>query len=186
MFDPNDATRKKVWAGGVAGGLWFNNDITNSATVWQKVDDFWANMAITTIASDPSNTQVMYVGTGEGFYNADAVRGAGIWKTTNGGTSWSQLASTNNNSKFNYVNKIVVHTSGQVFVATRAGIQRSTDGGLTWSEIYSGQCADIEMASCGDIYILAHLGAWWHELPILQLLVIPHGLILTLLQVAQG
>jgi len=32
MFDPKDATKKKVWAGGVAGGLWYNNDITSVAS----------------------------------------------------------------------------------------------------------------------------------------------------------
>ena len=37
MFDPNDATHKKVWAGGVAGGVWYNNDITDANSSWLKV-----------------------------------------------------------------------------------------------------------------------------------------------------
>ena len=39
MFDPNDGTGSKVWAGGVAGGLWFNNNITSSSSQWQNVND---------------------------------------------------------------------------------------------------------------------------------------------------
>ena len=39
-----------------------------------------------------------HAGTGEGFFNVDAVRGAGIFKTTNGGGTWAQVASTNNSS----------------------------------------------------------------------------------------
>ena len=41
LWDPNDVTGKKVWAGAVGGGLWYNNDITSSSSSWQKVNDFW-------------------------------------------------------------------------------------------------------------------------------------------------
>lgn len=151
MFDPNDGTSRTVWAGGVGGGLWFNTDITSSSTVWQNVDDFWANIAVTTIAFDPSNTQTFYVGTGEGFFNADAIRGAGIWKSTNGGTGWTQLSSTTG-SDFHYVQKVVVTPSGTVIAATRAGLFRSTNGGSSWTSLFAGAFADIEVASNGDVW----------------------------------
>jgi len=151
MFDPNDGTGTKVWAGGVAGGLWYNNNITSSSSQWQNVNDFWANLAISSIAYDPLNTQVFYVGTGEGFFNADAVQGAGIWKTIDGGSTWSQLSSTDN-SNFYYVQKVVVTPSGTVLAATREGFYRSTDGGSSWTSLYTGRFADIEVASNGDIY----------------------------------
>ena len=133
VFDPNDATAKKVWAGGVGGGLWYNIDITSAATVWQKVDDFWANLAISSIASDPANTQNFYVGTGEGWFNGDAQQGAGIWKSSNGGTNWTQLSATASNTDFNYVQKILVNSTGVVFAATQGGVYKSIDGGTTWS-----------------------------------------------------
>lgn len=151
MFDPNDGTGSKVWAGGVAGGLWFNNNITSSSTVWQNVDDFWANLAISTIAYDPTNTQTFYVGTGEGFFNLDAVRGAGIWKSTNGGTTWTQLNSTDN-SGFHYVQKVVVTPTGTVIAATREGLYRSTNGGSSFTQLLAGRFADVEVAANGDIY----------------------------------
>ncbi len=174
MFDPNDVANgyKKVWAGGVSGGLWYNSDITDASSEWTKVSDTWDNLAITTIAYDPSNTQIFYVGTGEGFYNADAVRGGGIWKTTDGGTTWSLLASTepgplSNLSDFDYIQKIVVASNGDVFAATRTyysninkgGIMKSTDGGASWvvSKSVSGsggkdRGADIEISANGDLY----------------------------------
>ncbi|MBL6447723.1 T9SS type A sorting domain-containing protein [Fulvivirga sp. 29W222] len=152
MFDPNDTNAQKVWAGGVAGGLWYNNNITSSSSQWVAVDNFWANLAISTIAYDPSNTQNFYVGTGEGFYNADAVRGAGIWKTADGGSTWSQLSSTNN-SNFYYVQKVAVTSSGTVLAATRAGLYRSTDGGASWSQVIAGKMADIEVTSNGNIFV---------------------------------
>ena len=84
IWDPNDVNGKKVIAGGVAGGLWINTDITNNSTQWTAVNNFWDNLAVTALAYDPSNTQVMYAGTGEGYYNIDAIAGGGIWKSTNG------------------------------------------------------------------------------------------------------
>lgn len=151
MFDPNDVTNKKVWSGGVSGGLWYNNDITDVNSSWNVIDDFWSNLAISSIINDPSNTQIFYVGTGEGWYNADAVDGAGIWKTNNGGTSWAQLASTDN-SNFTSVQKIVITSSGRIVAGTNAGILISDDGGTSWSNKSTGFVSDIEIASNGTLF----------------------------------
>ncbi len=159
IFDPNDASSRKVWAGGVSGGLWYNNDITNPQSQWHNVDDFMANLAITTLAYDPTDHQTFYAGTGEGWFNFDAVRGAGIWKSTDGGATWTQLASTDNNV-YSYVQKIVVTNQGTVLAAVRAsnapssagGIFRSTNGGTSWDQELQGRGADIEIADNGDVY----------------------------------
>lgn len=168
MIDPNDPDHKRVFSAGVSGGLWITDDITASQPVWESVNDFFDNMAITTIAYDPSNTQIMYFGTGEGYFNIDAVRGDGIWKSTDGGNTWGQLSATADNVDFGYVNKIVVTNSGTVLAACRGsdfndnvagGIQRSTDGGTSWTQTGTGSpgeprrwAADLEIASNGDIY----------------------------------
>ncbi|MFZ4546025.1 MAG: GEVED domain-containing protein [Bacteroidales bacterium] len=172
MFDPNDPTYKKVWAGGVAGGLWFTNDITATPPVWNHVNDFWDNLIVSSIAYNPANTQEFYVGTGEGWYNSDAQRGGGIWKTSDGGVNWTNLAATspgayNSSSHFQYVNKIVIKNDGTIFAATRGyyintgGIMRSTDGGVNWSRVLTvytvsttlyDRGADIEIAANGDLY----------------------------------
>lgn len=150
----------KVWAAGVSGGLWSTNDITVASPTWTKVDDFFDNLAVTTFAQSSSSPQTMYFGTGEGWFNLDFVQGLGIWKSTNGGTTWSQLASTNNSS-FYYVQKIVIDGSGNVYACTRsAGLQKSTDGGISWTKILGSgvnggvndNAADVEIAPNGDIY----------------------------------
>ena len=67
MFDPNDGTGKKVFAAGVAGGIWYTNDITDAGEGWTQVNDFLDNLAVCSIDYDPSNTSVFYAGTGEGY-----------------------------------------------------------------------------------------------------------------------
>jgi trimeric autotransporter adhesin len=160
IYDLNDATRKKVWAGSVGGGIWFCTDITLAAPVWTKVNDLAPNLAVTAIAQHPTAPLTMYYGTGEGWFNTDAIRGLGIWKSTNGGTTWAQLASTNN-SNFHYVQKMAVKSTGVVFASTRnAGLQRSTDGGVTWTKVLGAavgggnndRAADVEIASDGTVY----------------------------------
>ena len=168
MFDPNDVNKKKVWAGGAGGGLWYTNDITLATPSWVNVGDVWANMAISCITYNPANTQEFYVGTGEGWGNADAIRGAGIWKTTNGGTTWTQLSSVSADINFDYVQKIVVTATGTLFAATksrfcnRGGIFKSVNGGTSWSLSLGTQgstcaasncsAADLEIAVDGTIY----------------------------------
>lgn len=157
VLDPNDANHKRVWAGGVAGGLWYNNDFTDANQQWIKIDDFWANLAISCIAFDPSLPQKMYVGTGEGWQNIDAVHGAGIWFSANNGTTWQQLASTASNPDFNFVQDIVVNATGKVFAATQNGIYRSADNGVTWQQVLlpstgSIFAADLEIGSDQTIF----------------------------------
>ncbi len=157
LFDPNDPEGRRVFAAGVAGGLWVTEDITVNAG-WTPVNDFWENLAVTALAYDPSNTTVMYAGTGEGFFNADAVRGAGIFKSEDGGATWTHLSSTLS-SVFHYVQRIAVHpTTGDVYAATRQGIRRSQDGGETWESVQSGNAGDLEIAADGTIYATTGLG----------------------------
>ena len=152
MFDPTDNTNKKVFAGGVGGGLWYNNDITSNSSSWVAVNDFWANLAVSAMDYDPTSTSTFYVGTGEGFGNADAMRGAGVWKSTNKGASWTQLASTNNSS-FRYVLDLKVTSTGRVVVASSGGLYTSDNGGTSFTRrISTSYVGDIEIASNGDLY----------------------------------
>ena len=156
MFDPNDAGNgyKKLWAGSVSGGLWYTNDITAASPTWNKVDDFWDNLAITSITYDPGNTSQYYAGTGEGYFNLDAVRGGGIWKTTNSGTNWTRLASTVNNGDFYYVQKVLGHSTG-IYAATSSGLWRTTDGGTSWTRVLdtSNRCDDIEVDANNNLLV---------------------------------
>ncbi len=163
LVDANDATGNTVWAGSVGGGLWKTTDITLTEPQWVPVNDLFANLALTSIAQDPSNPLVMYFCTGEtGYFNADAIQGMGVWKSINGGTTWTQLASTNT-ATFNICTKIIVNNTGIVFVATgNGGLQRSANGGTTWTKVLgtglgitganSNLSYDVDIAVNGDIY----------------------------------
>jgi len=182
MFDPNDTEYKKVWAGGVTGGLWYNNDITNTSENWIPIGDMWSNLAISCITFDPNNTQTFYVGTGEAqtartIYRASSGIGAGIFNTNDGGLTWNIIASTED---FDYITDIAVKDENgtSVIYACVAsgyymgedhqsepsdGLFRSDNGGDTWEQVLPeilGSStnspytpADIEITSDGKIYV---------------------------------
>jgi len=133
--DLADATNKTVWVGGADGGIWKTADITASPSPWTPVNDFMANLAISSICQDPINTNIMYCGTGEKTFNSDAVDGGGVWKSIDHGATWNLLSST---IGFWNVSKVICDNSGNVYVGTigsGSGLQRSTDGGNTWTTI---------------------------------------------------
>lgn len=118
MVDPNDATGKRVFAAGVTGGLWVNNDITNNASEWTPINDFMANTSIVSLAYDPNNPQIMYAGTGE-VQTSDLI-GQGVFKSTDGGQTWTNYffpaTSTNQNIMYGlfFINNIVVRDNNGV------------------------------------------------------------------------
>ena len=180
MFDPNDPSNKKVWAAGVSGGLWYNNDITDSDSRWEAVNDFWDNLSVSRIIYDPSNSEVFYIATGEAntalvTYRESSSRGIGIWKSINAGLSWELLSST---SQFEYVtdieakqvgNNIEIYASvvsgtyqGQDHESNPSdGLFRSLDNGDTWVQVLPNipltdipySPSDIEITSSGNIII---------------------------------
>ncbi|WP_298544592.1 fibronectin type III domain-containing protein [uncultured Aquimarina sp.] len=91
MFDPNDSSNRRVYAGGVSGGLWVNNDITSSTSQWSRVQNVPGNLSVTSITVDPRDSNIWYLGTGEQYTAGDVV-GSGIYRSTDGGTSWQSLA----------------------------------------------------------------------------------------------
>jgi photosystem II stability/assembly factor-like uncharacterized protein len=156
--DLSDATNHTVWAAGISGGLWKTTNISSSPATWVTINDFFANMAVSSICQDPSNKNIMYFGTGEKTYNADAVRGGGVWKSTDHGVSWNLLPNTAN---FYNVSKILCDATGNVYVATIGSgnsLMRSTDGGSSWTNIapsgYSPRVPEMELSSTGRLHIV--------------------------------
>lgn len=154
-------TPSTMWAAGVAGGIWKSTDGGNS---WTPKADLLVNIAVNSMMLDPRNPDILYAGTGEGFFNGDAIRGAGILKSTDGGETWAQLASTATPDFF-YVQKIVMSkgSSQRLYAATRTGVFRSLDGGTSWARVIDAAavngCMDLAIqtdralanvfASCG-------------------------------------
>jgi hypothetical protein len=147
IIDPDNTNN--IWAGGVSGGIYKS---TNYGVSFSPVNDFMANLAISSIVMDPTNHNTMYAGTGEGFFNADGVRGYGAFKSTDRGVTWNLLTATTPSSNINdyafgwyYVNRLAISNNGATIMAATRGyypnfggsIYRSTDGGGTWSQRYT-------------------------------------------------
>lgn len=134
LIDAKDPERKTIWAGGVSGGLWKTNDITVSSPIWEKVDDYLENLAVGALVQDANDPDVMFMGTGEGFPNADATAGVGIFRSLDNGATWQLLPSTTNGD-FRVTRKMLVHPSGDVYAAATRGLFRSKDRGETWEKV---------------------------------------------------
>jgi len=161
LVDLNDNTNNTVFAGGVGGGLWKTTNFQSANPSWIHNNDFFDNIAISAIVQDPNAPNIMYFGTGEGWFNADAIRGMGIWKSTDGGTNWSQLSSTDN-YLFYYVQDLLIDDAGNLYAATRSGgLQRSTNSGISWTQVVGSTVnvgstditADLELGADGAIYV---------------------------------
>lgn len=137
VFDPNDPNT--MFAAGVAGGIWKSTDAGAS---WNVTDDLMLNLAVCSLAIDPTNSNLLYAGTGEGFFNDVFVQGLGIFKSTDAGATWNQLDGTVNGvptGAFHYVNKIRISPNdpSRLYAATRTGVWRSLDAGQSWSVVLS-------------------------------------------------
>lgn len=156
LVHPNDSQTR--WIGSVSGGIW---KTTNGGNSWIPLDDFMGNLAVSTMTMGAADPNVIYAGTGEGFGNFDSIRGAGVFKTTNGGTTWAQLSSTAN-SNWTFVNRLTIHpTSAQVILAaTSTGIWRSTDGGTSWTNRNGTRMLDIDFhPTNGNLCIASGTGS---------------------------
>ena len=108
------------------------------AIEWTPLTDHLPSLAVSTMAGASVNhPDVIYVGTGEGFNNADASSGVGMFKTSDGGNTWTHLTSTSNNPDWAFVNRIVVDPNNPdiVVAVTNANIFRSEDGGQSFSTV---------------------------------------------------
>jgi uncharacterized repeat protein (TIGR01451 family) len=156
--DPTTPTT--VYVGGPDGGVWKS---TNSGTNWTPIFDSQPTLSVASIAIAHSASNTIYVGTGDPYGRGGQVSymGAGVFRSTNGGTSWTQLLSPlqgiagAGEPGGGSVDSIAVSptTSTTVLAAIHSGpypnsafytgsdptfgIWRSTDGGNNWTHVYT-------------------------------------------------
>lgn len=130
IVDPDDAAKNTWFAGSVGGGVW---KTTNGGANWTLLTPDLPNMATTVLAMAPSNHDVIYLGTGEGFGNLDGISGSGMFRSVDRGQTWTYLPSTSN---FNDVNRVIVDPADEdiVVAATNTGIFRTENGGTDWTQ----------------------------------------------------
>jgi PKD repeat protein len=160
--DLTDSTGKTVWVASVGGGLWKTKNILDAQPNWTTNTQMLSNLCVSDIAQDPTNKNIMYFCTGEGNGGSGAIRGLGLWKSTDTGNTWAQLASTNN-SDFYYTTKMLVLPNGNILVCTQGGgVQLSTNGGTSFNKVLgsglgitganSNTAHDIERAADGTLF----------------------------------
>ncbi|MEM6335285.1 MAG: T9SS type A sorting domain-containing protein [Bacteroidota bacterium] len=136
VVDPDDPSKNTWFAGSVGGGVW---KTTDGGQNWFNLTPDLPNLSTVSLVMAPSNPDVIYAGTGEGYGNLDAVSGDGIWKSVDRGNSWTQLAATGSNRDFRLVNRMVIDPADEntLVAATGAGIFKTIDGGQSWTEQYA-------------------------------------------------
>jgi hypothetical protein len=150
VIDPADTTGNTVLLGGAYGGLWKSTNAGSlspdpspgpASVVWLPLLDDQPTLAVGAIALQPGNSSVILVGTGETNNSADSYYGLGILRSTNGGSTWTQITGVGQTPDNSFLgigfSKIAFSTANpNLVVAATAG-----DNGL---------CLDEESATAGN------------------------------------
>lgn len=141
-FHPSDPNT--FWVGVAQGGIW---KTSNGGQSWLPLNDGLPILRISAIAVDPNNAAILYACLGDFEYNAVALDlddrkrhthyGIGVYKSTNGGLSWTPTGHTLQQTQLDYslLRSIFVdpNNSNHVVIGGFEGIWRSTDAGATWT-----------------------------------------------------
>jgi photosystem II stability/assembly factor-like uncharacterized protein len=127
--------------GSVNGGVW---ETIDAGRTWNPIFDGQPAQSIGAIAVAPSNPRVLYAGTGEADMRSDIAQGDGMYKSADGGKSWTHIGLANSQQ----IARVLVHPDDPdvVYVAAlghpyaanaERGVFRSRDGGRTWQRVLS-------------------------------------------------
>lgn len=125
--------------GGAGGGVW---KTTDAGITWQPLMQHENSAAVGALAIAPSNSKVIYVGTGQVTYRYDNLGGDGVYKTTDGGKTWKHIGLKDSRHigaiivNPNNENKVLVAALGHVFGPNKErGIFLTNDGGKSWKHV---------------------------------------------------
>jgi photosystem II stability/assembly factor-like uncharacterized protein len=135
----NRAAGRRIYAGYATSGIWKSDD--NGAT-WQSIFDDYATSSIGDIAVAPSNPDIVWVGTGEANLFRASMPGAGVFKSTDAGRTFTHAGLTDTQT----IARIIVHPTdpNTVYVAASGhgwtenemrGVFKTADGGRTWNKV---------------------------------------------------
>jgi photosystem II stability/assembly factor-like uncharacterized protein len=141
-----------LFVGAASGGVWKSDD---QGTRYRPVFDEQAVQSIGAIALDPKNAKNVWVGTGETWTRNSVSIGDGIYKSTDGGETWTK-AGLNKSERISKI-RVSPTNSDTVYVAVPGalwsdsadrGLYKTTDGGKTWNQVLKGAnlstgCTDL-------------------------------------------
>jgi photosystem II stability/assembly factor-like uncharacterized protein len=127
------------YVGTATGGIWRT---TNHGTTWTPLFDEQETSSIGDVTLAPSNPNVVWVGTGEHQNRQSSPWGAGVYRSTDAGRTWTHLGLTNTR----HISRIVVHSRDPDVAWVGAvghlwgpneerGVYKTTDGGRTWERV---------------------------------------------------
>ena len=134
---------KYTWyVAAASGGLW---KTTNAGTSFSPIFDGEGSYSIGEVVIDPNNPNVIWVGTGENNAQRSVSYGDGVYKSIDGGQSWTNMGLPESE----HIGRIIVdpRNSDVVYVASQGpvfngggdrGLFKTTDGGETWNKILDG------------------------------------------------
>ena len=133
-------TNQTIYAAAASGGVWKSSDQGKS---WNAVFEEAASTSIGDVAIAPSDTNIVWVGTGEANIFRSSMAGTGIYKSTDGGKTWEHMGLNATGT----IARVVVHPENPdtVWVASSGnewtpneerGVFKTTDGGRTWEKVY--------------------------------------------------
>lgn len=140
-FAVSPADRSHYFVAVASGGVW---KTTNAGTTWTPVFDNEGSFSIGCVAMDPTNPNVVWVGTGENNSQRSVGYGDGVYKSTDGGKTWTNVGL----KASEHIGKILIdpRNSDTVYVAAQGplwkeggdrGLYKTTDGGKTWDKVLS-------------------------------------------------
>ena len=163
----NEEGKTIVFVGAASGGVWRSLD---GGTTFKPVFDLSAVQSIGAIAIDPSNPRTVWVGTGESWTRNSVSVGDGIYKSTDNGTTWTNVGLPESER----IARIVVDPkNGDVVYAcvlgrlwsdsAERGVYKTTDGGKSWSLVLKGEnlstgCSGLAMDPTNPEVLFA--GLW--------------------------
>jgi photosystem II stability/assembly factor-like uncharacterized protein len=155
-----------IYVATASGGVW---KTVNEGTTWEPIFEDHASASIGDIAVAPSNHDIIWVGTGEANIFRSSQLGAGIYKSTDAGKTWTHMGLTDTLT----IARIVIHPENPdvVYVAASGhewtdneerGVYKTTNGGQTWEKIFyiSPQAGAIDLAMDPDNNETMYAAMW--------------------------